>query len=63
MRARLRYDERRTRLVLDPARRLRPGTTYRVLIKTRVVDVAGNPLDQNPRKTGAQAAKWRFRTR
>ena len=63
VRVRLRYDERRTRLVLDPARRLRRDATYRVLVNTRVADIAGNPLDQNPQKTGAQAAKWRFRTR
>lgn len=63
VRVQLRYDERRQRLVLNPLCRLRPGTTYRIVINTRVVDVAGNSLDQNPRKTGAQAATWRFRTR
>lgn len=63
VRATLRYDEQRARLVLDPVGRLRPRTAYRVVIDTLVVDVAGNPLDQDPRKAGAQAATWQFRTR
>ena len=61
--ARLRYDERRNRLTVDPVRRLRPSTTYRVMIATSVVDVAGNRLDQDPRSGGDQRATWRFRTR
>ncbi len=60
---RLKYDERRNRLTLAPVRRLQPRTTYRIVIATRVVDIAGNRLDQNPRRDGAQQARWRFRTR
>lgn len=60
---RLKYDVRRHRLTVDPVRRLRSRTTYRIVIATRVVDIAGNRLDQNPRRSGAQRATWRFRTR
>lgn len=60
---RLKYDERRNRLTVTPVRRLRSRTTYRIMIATRVVDTAGNRLDQNPRRDGAQKASWRFRTR
>lgn len=42
---------------------LRPRTVYRVVISTRVVDVAGNPLDQDPRAAGPQSATLTFRTR
>ncbi|PKH40693.1 Ig-like domain-containing protein [Nocardioides alpinus] len=60
---RLTYDERRARLTIDPVRRLEPSTTYRIVIATRVVDVAGNRLDQDPGQNGDQQATWRFRTR
>ncbi len=60
---RLRYDARRHRLTVDPVGRLRPATTYRIVIATRVVDIAGNRLDQDPGRDGAQRATWRFRTR
>ena len=60
---RLKYDERRDRLTVDPIRRLEPGTTYRIVIATRVVDIAGNRLDQDPGQNGDQQATWRFRTR
>jgi hypothetical protein len=60
---RLRYDERRHRLSLDPRGGLRPRSTYRVVISSAVVDTAGNRLDQDPRRAGAQRATWTFRTR
>jgi len=60
---RLRYDERRQRLTLDPRGGLRASSTYRVVISTRVVDIAGNRLDQDPRTAGDQQATWSFRTR
>lgn len=63
VRARLRYNVARLQLVLDPLGRLQPHTTYRVVISTLVVDTAGNPLDQDPRRPGAQPATWTFRTR
>lgn len=63
VRARLRYDMARHQLVLDPRSRLKPRTTYRVVISTLVADGAGNPLDQDPGRPGAQPATWTFRTR
>jgi hypothetical protein len=60
---RLRYDAARNRLTVDPVRRLRSDTTYRILIATSVVDIAGNRLDQDPGQNGDQQATWRFRTR
>ena len=63
VRARLHYDPVRNRLTVDPRRRLEPDTTYRIVIATRVVDVAGNRLDQDPGQNGDQQATWRFRTR
>jgi hypothetical protein len=59
----LRYDVHRGRLVLDPRSGLRSGTTYRVLIKTGVRDLAGHRLDQDRTRAGAQPATWTFRTR
>ena len=59
----MRYDERRHRLSLDPRAKLRPRTAYRVVISAAVVDHAGNRLDQDPHRAGAQPATWTFRTR
>jgi subtilisin-like proprotein convertase family protein len=50
-------------IVLDPSRRLRSGTRYRVVVTTNVLDVAGNRLDQDPATAGAQKKSWHFRTR
>ena len=33
------------------------------LAMTGVADIAGNRLDQDPRRDGDQQATWRFRTR
>lgn len=60
---RMRYDARRHRLSLDPRGGLRPRSAYRVVISSAVVDTAGNQLDQDPRRPGAQRATWTFRTR
>jgi subtilisin-like proprotein convertase family protein len=62
VRATLRYDEIRRKLVIDPKRALRPDTTYKVLIRTGVKDLAGNNLDQK-RRTGLQPKRFRFTTR
>jgi hypothetical protein len=61
--ARLSYDARRARLTLTPKSRLRPGTTYRVVVTSKVRDTSGNALDQDPQKPGIQRATWTFRTR
>ena len=50
-------------VVLDPAKRLRAATTYRVVVSTAVRDLAGNRLDQSPTKAGLQPKVWRFTTR
>ena len=63
VRARLRYDADRQRVVLTPRSALRRATTYRVQVTTGVRDLAGNRLDQVPRKPGRQQATWTFRTR
>ncbi|MDR7254719.1 hypothetical protein J2X46_003717 [Nocardioides sp. BE266] len=60
---RLSYDARRARLTLVPKMRLRPGTTYRVVVTSKVLDTFGNRLDQDPDKPGIQRATWTFRTR
>ena len=51
------------RIVIDPQRRLRPHTTYRAVITTKVTDVAGNRLDQKPATAGMQQKTWLFTTR
>ena len=51
------------RIVIDPNRPLRPGTSYRVVVTSRVTDLAGNGLDQDRTKPGVQAARWLFTTR
>ncbi|WP_374454433.1 DUF4082 domain-containing protein [Nocardioides sp.] len=60
---RLTYDAARRRLTLVPKQRLLPGTTYRVVVTSKVRDVFGNALDQDPQKPGIQRATWTFRTR
>src|SRR5215211_5974706 len=39
---------------LDPTNSLQSGVTYKAVMTTGAKDVAGNPLDQNPTKTGLQ---------
>ncbi|CUR62490.1 exported hypothetical protein [metagenome] len=60
---RMSYDAQRARLTLTPKSRLRPGTTYRVVVTSKVRDTLGNALDQDPDKPGIQRASWTFRTR
>ena len=63
VKARLRYDADQHRVALTPRKSLRRATTYRVEISTSIRDLAGNRLDQSPRKAGLQKATWTFRTR
>ena len=51
------------RVVIDPSKRLRAGTTYKAVVTTAVTDLADNRLDQNPTRTGLQPKSWRFTTR
>ena len=62
VKATLRYDEVRRKLVIDPKRALRADTTYKVLIRIGVKDLAGNNLDQK-RRSGLQPKRFRFTTR
>jgi subtilisin-like proprotein convertase family protein len=61
--ATLTYDRATLTLTLDPTRRLRHHTTYKVVVTTGVKDVAGNALDQKPSLAGNQKARWTFTTR
>lgn len=61
IKATLRYHQIGRKLVINPAKRLRPRSTYKVLIRTGVRDLAGNPLDQKPR-FGLQPMRWSITT-
>jgi len=50
-------------ILIDPSRRLKAGTKYRVVVTTDVRDTAGHRLDQDPSTTGIQPKTWKFRTR
>jgi subtilisin-like proprotein convertase family protein len=51
------------RIVINPKADLAHGTTYKVTITTKVLDLAGNPLDQNKSKAGVQKKTWKFTTK
>jgi subtilisin-like proprotein convertase family protein len=59
----LRYDSETFTLTLNPKGTLRADTKYRVVINTKVKDIAGNRLDQNSVTGGRQQKSWTFRTR
>jgi subtilisin-like proprotein convertase family protein len=50
-------------IVINPKANLAHGTKYKVTITTAVLDLAGNPLDQNKAKAGLQKKIWKFTTR
>jgi subtilisin-like proprotein convertase family protein len=50
-------------IVIDPQHRLKAGAKYRVVITTDVRDTAGQRLDQDPTRAGAQKKSWRFTTK
>lgn len=50
-------------IVINPKVNLRHGTKYKVTITTTVLDLAGNPLDQNRTRAGLQKKTWTFTTR
>jgi hypothetical protein len=56
------YNRATRTVTIDPTRRLRHHTTYKVVVTTAVKDVAGNALDQKPFVTGNQKARWTFTT-
>ena len=63
VRANLTWNPATLRLVIDPLHRLRARTTYRVVVTTKIADLAGNRLDQDPATVGLQRSTWRFTTR
>ncbi len=63
VRATVTWKSETRRIVINPGKKLRPDTTYQVVITTAVLDPAGNRLDQNPTKPGPQRKTWRFTTR
>ena len=52
---------------LDPfgsnSKALKPGAKYKAVVTTGARDLAGNALDQSPRKGGQQLKAWTFSTR
>jgi N-acetylglucosamine-6-sulfatase len=54
------YDASTDTATLDPTTSLRSGVTYKAVVSTGATDMAGNPLDQNPTKTGLQQQAWLF---
>ena len=48
---------------ITPNRTLAANTKYRAIVTTRVKDLAGNRLDQDPTTTGNQREVWTFTTR
>jgi hypothetical protein len=63
LRARVSYLSGTRQVVIDPRKRLAHHTRYKVTVTTDVLDVAGNPLDQNPTRPGTQKKTWKFTTR
>jgi N-acetylglucosamine-6-sulfatase len=45
---------------LDPTNPLRAGVTYKAVVTTGSMDIAGNLLDQDGSKTGLQSKAWSF---
>jgi subtilisin-like proprotein convertase family protein len=60
--ATLTYNPATHTVTIDPSRRLRHHTTYKVIVTTGVKDIAGHALDQKPSVTGNQKARWTFTT-
>ena len=63
VKARLRLSKNAAEVTLTPTASLRPATSYRVVVTTRVRDAGGDRLDQQPKKPGRQDATWNFKTR
>jgi subtilisin-like proprotein convertase family protein len=63
IKARLSYDASLNRVTLNPRTTLKGATKYRAYVTTRVKDMEGNRLDQNPTAAGRQLKSWSFTTR
>lgn len=56
------YNGDTRKVVLNPTADLAAGKTYRATVSTAVLDLAGNPLDQNRTLAGLQPKTWTFTT-
>ena len=63
VRATVTYNADTKKATLNPQGSLRAHTKYRAVVTTKVLDKAGNALDQNPSKTGNQRKAWTFTTK
>lgn len=63
VKARVSFDASTRTLRVDPRVRLRPLTTYKVVLDPGFRDLAGNLLDGDVTRPGAQRTVWRFTTR
>jgi hypothetical protein len=57
------YDASAHRAMLDPAKPLKKGATYKAVVTTFAKDLAGNRLDQNPALSRLQQKVWFFKVR
>ena len=51
------------KVMITPENALKANTKYKAIVSTRVEDLAGNRLDQDPTTTGNQRKNWTFITR
>ena len=58
--ATLSYQPSTDTAMLDPTGTLKSGVSYKAVVSTGAMDVAGNPLDQNTTTTGLQQKTWLF---
>ena len=63
LKAKVTYNASTRTIVINPKATLAAGTKYKVTITTKVLDLAGNPLDQNKTKSGLQKKTWKFTTK
>ena len=61
--AALTYNAATQQAVLDPNSSLAAGTKYKAVVTIGAEDLAGNALDQKPKKAGNQQKTWTFTTR
>ena len=60
VRATVSYGRSPKMAILDPARNLRSGATYKAVVTTGAQDLGGSALDQNSSKGGYQQKSWKF---
>ena len=54
------YNAAQRKVTLWPPNPLKRGVTYKAVVTTRAQDLAGNPLDQRPNRSGNQPKVWYF---